>query len=110
MSQTKNSFDENLTFLRKIIKENLWFGSKEEAFEFLEAIGNDKDNIVNELNEKINYLEEQLKYSPEENDILNDLVSFNYGRGEFQYLETDLNLHFKEKLEEFLENYKQNQS
>lgn len=119
-------FNSNAEELRKIINENIWFGQKNRdiALEFLDACIDNYNTKVEKLLEdrEDNDLREDISgkiinmKSPIEDDEDDDeyfdpdpfYTSVDYGFGEFNYENRDLNLKFKMALEEFIENFKNN--
>lgn len=112
MPQTKESFDENVGFLRKIIQENVWFGPKDEAFEFLDAIA---EGYEGGNSEGIKTLKVEIERLEEENQELhnssNNIDPEHFTEeilpfGSFVYKHHELNLAFSIKLEKFIEENK----
>ena len=106
----KDSFKENATILRKIINENIFFGSdaKEQALEFLEAMIKDHEQDVLTLVFKAVSLEEDLNSQEEEepDEVYEEsFIRLDYGLGVLKF-DCEVNLKFLEALEIFVENFK----
>lgn len=115
MAQTKESFNENIEFLRKIIKENIWFGSKDEAYEFLDAIAKGHEDSNEEKFDELSLLKSKIEELEEENTQLHNMSNnmdpehFTeeiFPFGSFIYRHHELNLAFEQRLEQFLQNEK----
>lgn len=105
-----DKFTSNSDELRKIINENIWFGSENRdiALEFLDAIiqnhqdeiNNIKSNIVQVVQEDP---EEDIEYyNPE------DYTEADYGLGKLIYCDINMNLRFQYAFENFIQKFKVN--
>lgn len=109
----EDKFTSNAEELRKIIQENIWFGKKDEAFEFLDAVIENHKQATeypaadieilktekSELEERIEFLE-MCTIDPD--DYTTEILQF----GEFEYKHKGLNLAFINKLEDFIDSFK----
>lgn len=103
---SKDKFTGNVEELRKIIAENIWFGSKEEAFEFLEAIENNHIEEIDKLKREIVGLEEEVTDLKNQTIDGDAFVEVDIGVGRFVYMDQYMNLLFQDKLEQFIEDFK----
>jgi hypothetical protein len=109
----EDKFTSNAEELRKIIKENIWFGSKDEAFEFLDAVIENHKQVtefpateLQKLKEENSELEERIEFlemcTIDPDNYTTEILPF----GEFEYKHKGLNLAFLNKLEEFIKQFK----
>lgn len=105
----EDKFMGNAEELEKIIKENIWFGPKDEALEFLEAMVDNYDDKATELDRTIESIEDDKNEELVEDgeDILK-LIASDYGLGVLHYSNENINLDFQIQLEQFIQNFKNN--
>jgi len=100
-------FGENKDELQKIIKEITPPKLLEEALEFLEAIQDGFNDLMEEYKDEVDDLEDKIRDLENDNDDFeSELTVADIGLGSFEYSETELNIDFKAALEEFLEGYR----
>ncbi len=105
-----NKFTSNTDELRKIIKENIFFGAgnQEVALEFLDAIIENHREEVQELKDNMVTVEEKEFYGEDWDYDPDEFYEADYGLGTFIYSKRELNLRFLQAFENFIEEFKNN--